>query len=362
VHALGAEPSKDTIKIGFMLPLTGLEANEAKLFKPAFDLAVKQINAAGGINGQKVEAVIEDTKSTPQAALIAYEKLIDQSKVSGVVAPMKSAQIIALIPKMLKSGVPTFIGGTNPRLTFDGKWFFRTRPDDSITTMAVVQYIKDSLHFTKIGILHDNGAFGSGGANLIEKNAKAYGLTVVKRLGYNLGEKDFAPAIKALKEAGTEVMVVYFAGFTESATIEKEYAKAGRPFVYLGSPGSQSKVAIEQAKEASEGIYAAVDFVFGQTDVDKKYLADFRAEYKEEPDQIATYAYDGVKILANAMTVVGQDKGKIREHILGIKNYQGVQGHYAFTPNGDGLHSVSIVKIVGGKPQLVKVVDVVETK
>jgi branched-chain amino acid transport system substrate-binding protein len=345
----------ETVKIGFMLPQTGNEASEQKILANAFNLAVKQVNAAGGIKGRKIEPVFADTKSGPQTALEAFDKLIAQSRVAAVVGPFKSAQIVAMIPKAKTAGVPTFIGGTNPRLTAEGRWFFRTRPDDSIAAEAMVRYIKENLKKTKVGIIHDNGAFGVGGANLVEKNAAAAGLKIVKRRGFDFGEKNFAAPLASMKEAGAEVMIVYAANLDESAAIEIEHAKIGKPFIYLGSPSSQSKVTIDQAKDAAEGIMAVVDFVFGSSDADKKYSADYVTEYHEEPDAISTYAYDAVMIFAKAMNAVGNDNEKIRDYILALQGYQGIQGKYNFNPQGDGLHAVTIVKVVGGKPQLAKV-------
>lgn len=347
----------DEIKVGFMLPMTGNEASEQKTLKNAFDLAVKQVNESGGIGGKKIAPIYIDTKSGPATSMEAYETLIDRDKVFAVVSTIKSAQIVAMVPKMLKSEVPTFIGGTNPRLTTEGKWFFRTRPDDSISAVAMVRFIKDSK-LTKIGIIHDTGAFGSGGANLVEKAAAGEGIKVVKRIGISIGDKNVAPSLKLIKEAGAEALIVYIANFDDAAAVIKAHGEMGKPFLYLGSPSSQSKVALDQTKDASEGNHALVDFVFGQSDVNKKYQTDYKAAYGEDPDSISTYAYDAIKILAKAVQEVGLNSDKVRNYILKLKGYQGVQGLYNFTDHGDGLHAVSIVKIVGGKPVLEKVVDV----
>lgn len=348
----------EVVKIGMMVPLTGLEQVEGLAYKKAFDLAIKQVNAQGGINGKKILGVLADTKSTPMAALEAYDQLISKDGAVVIVGPIKSAQIVAMVPKMQKAGVPTIIGGTNPRLTDEGQWFFRVRPDDSIVAEAMVSFIKRSTKFTKVGILHDVGAFGAGGANLVEKSTKKLGLQMVKRQGFNMGETEFTGYLKGLKDAGAEVVVVYASRLEDQGQIEKDYAKLGRPFQYLGSASSQSKIAIDIAKEAAEGIYAVVDFVFGQTEADRKYLADFKAEYKEMPDPLATYPYDGVKILVNAMRAVGFDKAKIRAHIMSLKDEYGVQGRYHFDSHGNGIHAVNVVRVEKGKPQLIEVVDV----
>ena len=348
----------DEIKFGFMGPVTGNEAGEMKMLTRAVELAAKQVNSNGGIGGKKIKIITADTKSGPATALEAYEKLLKEEKVAAVIAPWKSAQIVAMVNAMKKGATPTIIGGTNPRLTEDGKWFFRTRPDDNIVAAAMVQYLKNEMKITKIGIVHDNGAFGYTGGNLVEKNAAQSGLQVVKRIGFELGARDFSNAMKSIKDAGAQALIVYAANIGDQAAAEKEWAKIGRPFSYLGSPSSASQTTIEDAAGAAEGVFAVVDFVFGQTPVNQKYADAFRADYHGEPDTIAAYAYDGMMILSNAMNKVGENKDKVREEIMGLNGYEGVVGKYSFAPKGDGLHSVTIVKIQAGKPKAIKVVNV----
>ena len=347
--------SSPDIKIGFMVPQTGSESGEAKLLTNAFNLALRQINDGGGINGKKLEVLVLDTKSTPQSAFQAYSKLVDEEKVTAVIAPSKSAELVALIPKMKQAGVPTFIGGTNSRLTSETGWFFRTRPKVSIAVDAMVKFLKEDPKVKKIGIIHDNGAFGMEGAGEFQRLALESGLKVVKRVGFAFGEKNFGPILKGFKDAGADAMIVMVSNPDEAASIQLAHAEMGKPFLYLGSASSQSEVDLAKAKDAAEKAYAAVDFLFGQSPVDAKYSADYKAQYHEDPDPTSTYAYDSVMLLADALRAVGEDPGKIRQHILGVKNYRGVQGVFSFTPNGDGLHSVTIIQIQHGQPKLFKV-------
>ena len=105
---------------------------------------------------------------------------------------LKSTQVLAMSDAIKNYGIPTFIGGTNVTLTKQGNpWLFRVRPDDSIAAGAMVKYIKEDTKFTKVGILHDIDAFGTGGADLVEKAAKEAGLTVVKREKFTTEDKDF---------------------------------------------------------------------------------------------------------------------------------------------------------------------------
>jgi branched-chain amino acid transport system substrate-binding protein len=118
------------------------------------------------------------------------------------------------------------------------------------------------------------------------------------------------------------------------------------------------KDCLNLSKESAEGLIAIADFVPGQSDVNKKYAADYQAEYKEAYDTTSAWAYDGLKILAAAIGKAGEDRAKIREAILATKDYIGVLGKYSFTPNGDSLHTASVVQIENGKPKFLRAVSV----
>ena len=181
-----------------------------------------------------------------------------------------------------------------------------------------------------MGILHDSDAFGTGGADLVEKGAKAAGLTVVKREKYTTKSKDFTAQLLALKNAGTEIMVLYGTNPEDVAFIQRQYSQLGLPFKYIGSPSSQMRDTINLSREASEGLLAIADFVPGQSEVSKKYAADYKKEYNQDFDATSAWTYDGLKILVDAIKKGGEDRTKIRNAILAIKGYQGVSGHILF--------------------------------
>ena len=99
----------------------------------------------------------------------------------------------------------------------------------------MVKYIKEDLKMTQVGILHDTDAFGTGGADLVEQNLKESGLTLVKREKYTTKDKDFTAQLLSLKDAATQVMVVYGANVEDVAVIQRQYRQLGLPYKYLGS-------------------------------------------------------------------------------------------------------------------------------
>ncbi len=356
----GALPAgAQEIKLAFTPPITGASAAEGALQIKAIDLALKQINAAGGVNGKKINLVKVDNQSTNPGALAALQKAVEQEKALALVGSVKSTQVLAMSDAVKNYGVPMMIGGTNATLTKQGNpWLFRVRPDDSIAAAAMVKYIKEDTKFTKIGILHDSDAFGTGGADLVEQGAKAVGLTVARREKYTTKEKDFTAQLLSLKNAGTQIMVIYGTNPEDVAVIQRQYRQLGSPFKYIGSPSSQMKDCLNLAREAAEGIIAIADFVPGQSAANKKYAEDYQKEYKEIYDTTSAWTYDGLNILVSAIKKAGEDRAKIREAILATQGYSGVLGTFSFTPNGDGLSEVSVVQIEKGAPKLMKIVNV----
>ena len=334
------------IIIGWTPPVTGASAAEGALQIKAIKLAEKQINAAGGVNGKQIKLVTEDNQSTNPGALAALQKAVEQDKALAIMGVVKSTQVLAMSDAIKNYGIPFIMGGTNADLTKAGnQWLFRVRPDDSIAAGAMVKYIKEDMKLTKVGILHDTDAFGTGGADLVEKGAKDAGMTVVKREKYTTKDKDFTAQLLSLKNAGAEVMVVYGTNPEDVAVIQRQYRQLGAPFKYVGSPSSQMKDCLNLSRENSEGLIAVADFVPGASPESTKYAADYKAEYNEEFDPTSAWTYDGLNILVNAIKKGGEDKTKIKDAILATQGYKGVLGTFSFSPNGDGLHQQAVVQV-----------------
>jgi branched-chain amino acid transport system substrate-binding protein len=353
----GVALAAEEIRIGFTPPITGIHAAGGSLQVKAIKLALKEINAAGGVNGKKIDLRIVDNQSSNPGALAALNKAVEQEKVLALIGCLYSTQVFATSDATKNYGIPTFIGATNVNLTRQGNpWLFRVRPDDSIAASAMVKYIKEDTKFTKIGLLHDQDAFGAGGADLVEKSAKEMGLTVVNRMSTTTAVKDLTAEILAMKNAGAQILIFY--GHEEAtALLQRQMRQLGSPFKFLGSPSAASKDSLNLARETAEGIWAVVDFVPGQSEENRRYAEAYKKEYNEEYDSLSIWTYDGLKILANAIQKAGEDRDKIRQAILATQGYKGVQGTFSFTPNGDGLSEVSIVQIEKGQPKLLKIVN-----
>jgi branched-chain amino acid transport system substrate-binding protein len=349
----------EQIRIGFTPPITGGSAAEGALQVKALKLALKDINESGGVNGKQINLIYVDNQSTNPGALAALQRAVEQEKVLALVGVVKSTQILAMSDAIKNYAIPVMIGGTNATLTRQGNpWLFRVRPDDSVAAAAMVKYVKEDTTLTKIGILHDADAFGTGGADLVEKGAKELGLTVVRRDKYTTGTRDYTAQLLALKGAGAEIMILYGTNPEDVAVIMRQYRQLGSPFKYLGSPSSGNKDALNLAKELAVGLLAVNDFTPGTPEI-TRFADAYKKEFGEVYDAANAWSHDGLNILVNAIRKGGEDRAKIREAILATQGYKGVLGTFNFTPNGDGLSAVSICEIQPGNQfKLVKVVNV----
>ena len=347
------------ILLGFTPPLTGASAAQGSYQSKAIKLALKQINETGGVNGRKVDLRIVDNQSTNPGALAALQKAVEIEKVVALVGSVKSTQILAAADAIKEYGVPTIVGGTNVTITRQGNpWLFRVRPDDSIAAAAIIKYIKEDAKLTKVGLLHDTDAFGTGGADLVEKYAKEQGLTIVRREKFTTKDKDYTAQLLSIKNAGAQILVLYVPNPEDAAVILRQYRQLGSPFKFIGTPSSIERDCLNLAKEAAEGILGVADYVPGASAATRKYAADYLKEYNEEFDPTSAWTYDGLNILLNAVKKGGEDRAKIRDAILATQGYTGVLGSFSFTPNGDGLSEVSVVQVEKGKHKLLKVVNV----
>jgi branched-chain amino acid transport system substrate-binding protein len=356
----GTSLAADEIRIGYVNgPASGMPFDYMYDYHRAIKLAVKQINDAGGVNGKSVNLIIEEYSGAP-GALDALKKAVEQDHVLAVVGPAISGHVLAISDAVKSYAVPVTIGGTNATLTKRGNpWLFRLRPDDSITAAAMVKYIKEETSFTKVGILHLDTPFGTGGADVVEQYAKDKGLTIVKREKYNDGDKDYTTQLMSLKNAGAQITVFFASDYNTIALIYRQSRQLGSPYKFIGSPNCADPLTIQQSEGAAEGALAIVECMPGSSAANKAFAEAFKKEYGEDLSTVtAGYAYDALNILVNAIKKGGEDPNKIREAILSTQNYKGVLGTFSFSPNGDGLHEVSIVQITGGVLKFLKVVNV----
>jgi branched-chain amino acid transport system substrate-binding protein len=352
--------TKTPVRVGLITEQTGAASMSGERGIRATRLAEKQMNAAGGVNGIPVEVIVYDNNSTTQGTVNAVNKAIED-KVIAISGPGRSTHTQAAAPIIKENAIPALIASTAVQLTKQGNpWLFRMRPDDSIYGTAMAEFLMKDLKLTKVGILHDADAFGTGGADIVTETMKKNNLSPVRRERYTAGTKDYTAQLLNIKNAGAEGVVLYTTNAEDAAIVFRQIKELGIKWKIVGCPAAVSQVVIDLAKDASEAAYGAVDYFTGANPQAKAFREAYLKEYNQEPDFLCAYPYETLVFLVNVMKRAGTttDRNKIRETILATKGYKGVMGTYNFTPNGDGIHEINLVQMKGGKLQYIRTISV----
>ncbi|HTS53313.1 MAG TPA: ABC transporter substrate-binding protein [Burkholderiales bacterium] len=354
-NAGAAEP----IKIGVINMLTGPFAEGGSFQVNGLQLALEDVNKAGGILGHPVELRTEDNASTNPGTVLAFSKLFTDPAIKAIVGPIASTQIQAASPAIAKAGIPTMIGGTDPSLTrVNNKWVFRARPNDLYSSKVIADFGVNTLKLKKWAIVHATDAFGQGGAKALTEALQALGVTPILDQGYTSNSQDFAPIVLAIKKSGADVLGTYMTVPADQAIFAKQLRQLGVNIQWVGSPTTAAVTTRNLAGEALYGAYAVADFNAEANEAAREFTQRYRERFGIYPDNFASWSYDALHILALAMNGANSTEPEaVRKAILAIKGYKGLEGTYEFDARGDGLHGYNVVRNEGGKIVFIKRVD-----
>lgn len=344
--AAPAVQAADAIKIGMVAPLTGPAAESGRFQTQGAKLAVDEINKAGGVLGRPLELTIEDDQTTNPGVVLAFSKLAGNGEFVGFIGSIRSTQLHAMAPDVLKVAKPVMMGGTDPALTHMGNpWFFRCRPNDIYSARVIADYGAKVLGKKKWAIVHSTDAFGTNGMKNLAEALKGMGIEPVLTQGYPNNSQDFTPVALAVKQSGADVMGTYMTFEPDQGIFARQLRQLGVSLTWVGSPTTVTTTALKLAGAALYGSYAVADFNKDSSAAARAFAARYEAAYKSSPDIFSSWTYDAVHVLARG---IGEAKStepeKIRQAILAIKGYDGAEGVYNFDANGDGLHGYNIVK------------------
>ena len=354
-YALG----EDTIKIGGIVPITGPAAEAGKFMQNGAAMALEKINAAGGVLGKKLEWVIEDDATTNPGAVLGFSRLVSRGDCIAYTGSIRSTQVQAIAPDVLKAGKPVMFGGTNPGLTQTGNpWLFRCRPNDNYSARVIADFGVNTLKKTKWVIIHSTDAFGTGGKDALVENLGKLGITPVLVQGYTNQQTDFTPVVLAVKQANPDVVSSYFTFENDLGIFARQLRQLGVTVPWVGSPSIINTTALNLAGRALFGTYGIADFTPDASPEATAYAAEYVKRYKANPDNQSTWIYDGLLILANAINAAkSTDPQEIRKALVAVKGFKGTEGTYNFDEKGDGLRGYNVVKNDNGKIVFDKRID-----
>lgn len=359
-----SSPSLAAIKIGYVENLTGQQATLGQYDLAGVELAIADVNAAGGVLGQKLELVTADARSETTGAVNALKKILaENSDIVALIVPPYTAITLAMEPIIRDFGVPTFTGGTNTTITRMGnKWMFRNRPDDEIVARVMATFAVEDLKAKKIAIFHNSDSFGTGGAKVLQEFLKSkYGITPVAVVGHNTGDKDFSAQLMTFRMRGVDTILSYSFPI-ESGLLTRQIRQMGMKVNLVGSPAMASADTLQLTGKASEGVYAVADTVPVTDKHPDAKTAAFAKRYHAKAGVFSDYGaayYDTVQMIAEAIRrAKSTDRDKVRAALHTLRNFDGYTQTYTVDQQGDAVHSATVVQIKNGVPTPVKTVRI----
>ena len=336
-----------TLKIGMCSPVTGPAAESGRYAQIGARLAIDAVNKSGGVLGKQIELIVEDDQTTNPGIVLAFSKLSSQADMVAFIGSIRSTQVHAMAPDVLKIGKPVMIGGTDPTLTHMGNpWLFRFRPNDSYSGRVIAEYGVKTLGKKKWAIVHSTDAFGTaGGKALASALATHDGATVALDQGYTNQSQDFTPVVLAIKQSGADILGSYFTFENDLGVFARQLRQLGVTIPYVGSPSIVNVTALKLAGPALYGTSGVADYAEESSEASRAFGKAYREVAKVAPDNQSSWTYDAITVLCMAIKKAGRtDPAAIREAILGVRKHQGAEGEYNFDANGDGLHGYNIVR------------------
>lgn len=345
------------IKVGHYGSLTGSEATFGQSTSNGVKMAIAEINAAGGVNGQQIELVEYDTKGDAKEAGSVVTRLVTSDKVSAVIGEVASSLSLAGAPVCQAGGVPMITpSSTNPRVTKVGNMIFRVCFIDEFQGYCAAKFAVDTKKAKRIAILQDQAsAYSVGLGDFFEKHLKSLGGEVTTRQSYNAGDQDFTSRLTSIRATNPDM--IYVPGYyTDVANIAIQARKLGINVPLLGGDGWDSAKLTEIGGPSIEG-----SFFTNHAAPDEPKMVEFAQKYKDEygtePDALAALGYDAANVLFDAMKRAKSLGGEDLRSALVDTKYEGVTGVVAFDANRDTIKAAVVVELKGGKPVLAERIE-----
>jgi branched-chain amino acid transport system substrate-binding protein len=323
------------IKIGVAGPITGPNAAFGAQLKNGVEQAVADINAAGGINGQKLELVVGDDVSDPKQGVSVANKFAAEG-VKFVVGHFNSGVSIPASSVYEEAGIVMVSpASTNPTFTDRGLWnTFRTCGRDDQQGGVAGAYLANNFKGKKVAVIHDKTPYGKGLADETQKAMNAKGLKEVVYEGVNPGEKDYSALVSKLKQAGVDV--VYFGGLhTEAGLIIRQMRDQGLNAPLMSGDGIVSAEFTSIAGPGAEGTLMTFAPDPRKNPAAQEVVKKFRAK-NYEPEAYTLYSYAAAQVLVDAAKQAGSTDGKkVADTIKAGKPFKTVIGDLTFDKKGD---------------------------
>ncbi len=327
---LSASAAADTVKIGMLVPLTGPAAADGASALGSVQIALDQVNAAGGLLGKQVELIYYDDRGDTKDAVALAHKIIEQDKIAAFVAGSYSLPTRSVAPIFQEEEIPLVAAyAIHPDVTRAGDYCFRNGFLGLVEGKAAGYAAHKLLGGKRVALLTSDNDFGQtlvqGFKQYQEKFAPD--LEIISEQTYPVSEKDYKPYLSKIKELNPDV--IFASGYYfQTGPMLRQARELGIETKIVGEEGADSPKLMEIAGDNAEGFYIVTNF---DRDDPRPVVQDFLKEYRErhkiEPDMVGASAYDAFMIIVEAIKTAGSTDGaKIRDAIAALKDYNGLTG------------------------------------
>jgi branched-chain amino acid transport system substrate-binding protein len=343
------------IKMGLTTALTGPVALLGVQARNGVEFTVDEINAEGGIAGQKVELSVEDTGGSSTDALNALNRVLE-TKPLVVFGSMISPHVFAQTEAIKKADVPFIVAATSAQITSQGvSRLFRTHVHDGQLADLVPRYLVDTLGKKKPGIIAVADDYGLGASKGIQATLATMGITPVAVASYAPTDKDMSAQLLEIRDKGADSIII-FGRPGDVAIIMKQMGDLGIDLVKIGNASMVAQTTLNNlSAEQADGAYA-IGGMIPQTSDDPKIQAWTKAvfdRYKVPADNFTVSYSDSVYLLKQIIEKVGCDRAAIRDALAATKDWQGRLISYSVDAKGDLAHTLGVFRNKGKTPVFV---------
>jgi branched-chain amino acid transport system substrate-binding protein len=343
--------SQDTIKIGEFGSLTGDNASFGISQNNGVQMAIEEINTAGGLLGKKIDLIVEDNQTKQGETTTIVRKLISQDHVSAIIGEVASSKSLEAAPICQASKIPQIAtAATNPKVTQTGDYIFRVCFTDDFQAVVIARFVLEKLQLKNIAFMTDvKQDYSVGLTNIAKDYLVKNGATIVKEQSYSSGDKDFRAQLTDLKSGNPDVIIIT-GYYPEVSLIAKQARQFGIKAPFVGGDGWDGSSLIPVGGKALEGAFFSNHFsVEDKSPLVQAFVQKYKQKYNAIPDVLAGLGYDAARLLADAITRAGSTESeKLRAAIQATENFPGVSGKITIGPDRNAKKSAVIITIKDG--------------
>jgi branched-chain amino acid transport system substrate-binding protein len=339
----------DTIKVGVYGDMTGQTASFGQSTKNGIQLAVDEINAAGGVGGKKIVLVIEDDQGQPQQATTVMQKMINQDKVQAVLGEVASTNSLAAAPVAQAAKIPMITpSSTNPKVTEVGDYISRVCFIDPFQGSAMAKFAAKTLNAKTAAILGDvNSDYSKGLTQFFEEEFTKQGGKVLTKEAYTQNDPDFKAQLTKIRNLNPDV--IYVPGYySQVGIVARQARELGMNQPLLGGDGWDSPELFKLGGAALKNAYITNHYSADNPAPEiQNFVKAYQAKFNVVPDSLAALAYDAAKVLGDAIKRAGGagDSAKLKDAINATKEFAGVTGKITLDASRNAVKPAVVLEI-----------------